>query len=156
MKKSSFLKVSYFESKLSTQEFFQKTNEWIRFLLLCDVFLFVFWKKLKTPKKTFRNYLTFKSVKKWKMRIWPFFMAYFSILVKNVNGLNVETWNPNLKWTLSHKSQQRKKAEDTVGNLGSIGSNTIAPNQGRRNQGAGWGHKCPPHRFCIKKNKTCY
>ena len=29
------------------------------FLLLCDVFSFIFWKKLKTPKRHFRNYLTF-------------------------------------------------------------------------------------------------
>ena len=29
-----------FESKLSSHEFFQKMNEWIRFLLLCDMFSF--------------------------------------------------------------------------------------------------------------------
>ena len=42
-----------FESKLSSHEFFQKTNKWIHFLLLCNVFLFFFWKKLKAPKKPF-------------------------------------------------------------------------------------------------------
>ena len=38
---------------MSSREFFQKENKWIRFLLLCDVFSIVFWKKLKTPKRHF-------------------------------------------------------------------------------------------------------
>ena len=38
----------------SSWRFFQKTNEWIRlYYILCDLFLFVFWKKLKIPKRHF-------------------------------------------------------------------------------------------------------
>ena len=38
---------------MSSREFFQKNEQMNSFLLLCDVFSFVFWKKLKTPKKPF-------------------------------------------------------------------------------------------------------
>ena len=41
----------HFKSKLASREFFQKNERMNSFLLLCDVFSFVFWKKLKTPKK---------------------------------------------------------------------------------------------------------
>ena len=40
---------------MSSREFFQKTNKWIHFYyLVCDVFSFVFRKKLKTPKRHFK------------------------------------------------------------------------------------------------------
>ena len=43
----------HFKSKLASREFFQKNERMNSFLLLCDVFSFVFWKKLKTPKRHF-------------------------------------------------------------------------------------------------------
>ena len=42
-------------SKKQTNEFYFTTIK-----PQVDLFLFVFWRKLKTPKKTFRNYLTFR------------------------------------------------------------------------------------------------
>ena len=52
--KKDILKRILFKGRLilSSCEFFPKMNS---FLLVCDVFLFVFWMKLKT----FRDYLTF-------------------------------------------------------------------------------------------------
>ena len=42
----------------SSPHFFQKTNKQIRHLLLVDLFSFIFWKKVKTPKRHFEIYWT--------------------------------------------------------------------------------------------------
>ena len=47
-----FFKVKL-ESKLSSREFFQKTNNFTTMIPHVDLFSFVFWKKLKTPKRRF-------------------------------------------------------------------------------------------------------
>ena len=47
------LKVSQFRKQIVNPWIFPKNERMNSFLLLCDVFSFVFWKKLKTPKKPF-------------------------------------------------------------------------------------------------------
>ena len=55
---------------MSSREFFQK-NEWMNsFLLLCDVFSFIFWKKLKTPKRHFEIIWHLSALHRTNLRWW--------------------------------------------------------------------------------------
>ena len=47
------LKVSWFRKQIVKQQILPKNEQMNSFLLLCEVFSFVFWKKLKTPKQHF-------------------------------------------------------------------------------------------------------
>ena len=55
------------------------------FLLLCDVFLFVFWKKLKRPKRHFETN-------------WPLVCPYFVILWSTVESETVTTNKGATNW----------------------------------------------------------
>ena len=65
-----------------SHEVFQKTNEWIRFYNLCKVFLFLFWKKLKTPKRHFE--IIWPLIYFWLQR---FFWGFSSMLMNNQSYL---------------------------------------------------------------------
>ena len=52
----------------------KRTNEFV-FLLLCDVFSFVFLEEIEDTKKTFRNYLTFKYIYKSHSRFYTKYVS---------------------------------------------------------------------------------
>ena len=79
---------------MSSRGFFQKTNEWIHFLLVCNVFSFVFWKNPWPEKKRFEI-------------IWPLTLIKLhnnidptnrTIITGNVNSSRVITRVINLIW----------------------------------------------------------
>ena len=56
---SHFWKVSKFRKQIVKSRILPKNEGKNSFLLVCNVFLFVFWKNPRPEKQTFRDYLTF-------------------------------------------------------------------------------------------------
>ena len=57
-----------------------RPNEWMNsFLLLCDVFFFIFWKKLKTPKRHFKINWPLFAFSHYFLHFWLINIDWFSL-----------------------------------------------------------------------------
>ena len=130
------LKVRKIQNDFSSQCFFKKTNKKIRLYYLLTCFLFIFWKKVKTPRRHFEiNWpLASESTKKYgghgfqrfspqmqwlkskKKKLWEQFMI--CLLTSTANPVLIQKIEPGwLSW-LADKSQ-------TAPNVLIFGSKTI-------------------------------